>query len=109
MNNNSIFGKIILTQDTVNTTKENNNTSNNNTLNQISMNKKQFEKVIQDFSFYKRKSKILHTETLTNNLNISNNIIDNKNNNNIFTHKKPIVSYKLTRVNGDIDDSIAGE
>ena len=104
VNNNTIIAKLIPTQETINTTGNNNYTAANTTISSV----KKSPKVIQDFSFYKKKnsynthfiSKTHHT-SLVNNYNAVNYKVP-------LNKKCPIVSIKLKKLSGD-NDSITGE
>ena len=117
-NNNSYISKIIHTQETVNSSKDNNNYIN--TTSNLSSNKKS-PKVINDFSFYKRKINYrAHFVSLVNprDNNKSCNNYTNNNSNNINNvcqselkiypnRKQPIASIKLMKLEGDIDSNIS--
>ena len=104
INNNTIIAKVIPTQETVNTTGNNNYTAANTTISSV----KKSPKVIQDFSFYKKKnafnthfiSKTHHSSLMNNDNNVTYKVPLNK--------KCPIVSIKLKKLTGD-NDSITGE
>ena len=108
-----VTNKVIHTQETVNTTANNNYTAANTTISSV----KKSPKVIQDFSFYKKKnmynthfvSKTNHN-SLLNNQNFNNNNNGKENYSTIvpLSKKCPIVSIKLKKLNGD-NDSIAGD
>lgn len=107
-----VTNKVIHTQETVNTTANNNYTAANTTISSV----KKSPKVIQDFSFYKRKNMYnTHFISKTNQNSVINNQ-NSKNNNEKenystfvpLSKKCPIVSIKLKKLNGD-NDSIAGD
>ena len=125
-NNNSYLSRIIHTQDTVNSSKENNNYINTTT--NLSPNRKS-PQVINDFSFYKRKMNYKghfislvspkesnktygNTYINTNNTNNTNDINFLENNicnseYKIHPNRKPIASIKLMKLEGDIDSNIS--
>ncbi len=125
-NNNSYLSRIIHTQDTVNSSKENNNYINTTT--NLSPNRKS-PQVINDFSFYKRKMNYKghfislvspkesnktygNTYINTNNTNNTNdvNFLENNICNSeykIHPNRKPIASIKLMKLEGDIDSNIS--
>ena len=104
INNNTIIAKLVPTQETINTTGNNNYTAANTTISSV----KKSPKVIQDFSFYKKKnsynthfiSKTHHTSLMNNSNAVNYKVPLNK--------KCPIVSIKLKKLSGD-NDSITGE
>ena len=104
INNNTIIAKAIPTQETINTTGNNNYTAANTTISSV----KKSPKVIQDFSFYKKKnafnthfiSKTHHSSLVNNENNATYKVPLNK--------KCPIVSIKLKKLTGD-NDTITGE
>ena len=119
-NNNSYASKIIHTQETVNTTKENNNyittTTNFSSI-------KKSPKIINDFSFYKKKVNYRsHFVSLINpreNHQNCNNLFNSNNTNYLDNNicqsdykffprrKQPIASIKLMKLEGDIDSNIS--
>ena len=119
-NSNSYASKIIHTQETVNTTKDNNNyittTTNFSSI-------KKSPKVINDFSFYKKKVNYRsHFVSLINpreNHQNCNNLLNSNNTNYIDNNicqsdykffprrKQPIASIKLMKLEGDIDSNIS--
>ena len=104
INNNTVIAKLVPTQETINTTGNNNYTAANTTISSV----KKSPKVIQDFSFYKKKnsynthfiSKTHHTSLMNNSNAVNYKVPLNK--------KCPIVSIKLKKLSGD-NDSITGE
>ena len=120
-NNNSYASKIIHTQETVNTTKDNNNNYIITTTNFSSI--KKSPKVINDFSFYKKKVNYRsHFVSLINpreNNQNYNNLLNSNNTNYIDNNicqsdykffprrKQPIASIKLMKLEGDIDSNIS--
>ena len=122
-NNNSYLSKIIHTQETVNSSKENNNYINTTT--NLSPNRKS-PQVINDFSFYKRKMNYkghfislvspkennkTYGNTYINRNNINDiNFLDNNICNSeykVHPNRKPIASIKLMKLEGDIDSNIS--
>ena len=108
INNNTIIAnpKIVPTQETINTTGNNNYTAANTTISSV----KKSPKVIQDFSFYKKKNSYnTHFISKTHHSSLMNNYNTLNYNNKVPLNKKcPIVSIKLKKLNGD-NDSITGE
>ena len=113
-NVNNINNKILPTQETVNTTTNNNYTAMNTTMSSV----KKSPKVIQDFSFYKKKKNMYSGHFIPRNScdgcscdDSNNNSIKINNKEDFLSAKKNLIesSIKLNKLNGDEEEPIYQE
>ena len=113
-NVNNINNKILPTQETVNTTTNNNYTAMNTTMSSV----KKSPKVIQDFSFYKKKKNMYSGHFIPRNScdgcscdDSNNKSIKINNKEDFLSAKKNLIesSIKLNKLNGDEEEPIYQE